>query len=173
VRLSRLCPERTHQGTRTRRRDRGSALAAVPAMVLLTAALGAFVLDTAAVFFAARQLDGVARDVAKSAVSGLSLPTLYRTGTRKLDPELVERLAKAELDAARPSLTDLAGSPSLDVTVGTSALCVTLRAIARRPIAPALLGRHLAEIEIRAHALAVLAPPGRLPGPPVRVVSTC
>lgn len=161
------------RGDRARPLERGSALAAVPAVVLLAVAIGAFVLDNAAVFLAARQLDGVAREVAKSAASGLSLPTLYRSGARVLDPEVTDRLAEAELHAAQRSVTDLAGSPSLEVTVGATTVCVTLQATARRPIAPALLGHRLADVRIAAHALAVLAPPGPLPTPPARLVSNC
>lgn len=153
--------------------ERGSALAAVPAMLLLTIAIGAFVLDEAAVFLAARQLDGVAQDVVRSAASGLSLATLYRSGDRALDPQVVERLAAGELSASRSTLGDLVGSPRLDIAVGSTTVCVTLRAVARRPIAPALLGKRLVEVKIQAHALAVLAPPGTRPDPESRLVSAC
>jgi len=170
VRLSRFGPR--PQARQRSGRERGSALALVPAMILLTVALGALVVDSAALFLASRQLDLAAQEVAKSAASGLSLQALYRSGIRELDPTKAEALAKAELSSERGSLTDLAGPPGLSVAVDGDAVCVALFAIARRPIAPRLLGRHLGEVRIHADALAELAPPGH-PSPPAHLVAAC
>ena len=120
--------------------ERGSALALVPAALLVLVVLAALAVDSATEYLARRELAAAADAAANDAVTfGLDEATFRETGEFVLDAERADEAVRRAL-AARAS--DIVTRAEVDVhaDVGAGTVTVTLRSRAHLVFSPAVPG---------------------------------
>ena len=139
------------------RADRGSALALVPAAVLVLLILAAISVDFSSAELARRQLHDAAAGAANDAAGGGLDQTRLRTGdgTIAVDPDLARSIDERSVVATVRGPLRLTAEPEVDV-IGNRVV-VTLEGDAPYLFAPAVGGHR--RVHIRAQASAMLRDP--------------
>jgi hypothetical protein len=110
------------------RRERGSVLILIPAIVLVMLVLGAIAVDASVAYLARRQLaDFTASAADRAAASALDKPSFYGSGEVRVDPAVAQAVVAAAESAATHGGLDIT---SVTVSVGPSGRSVTVAATA-------------------------------------------
>lgn len=97
-----------------RKREDGSALLLIPAMVLIVVAMSLLTINSALTFLARQEIDRLASAAANDAVSGIGASPYFRKGSYNVLSATAESLGSASL-AARVS--DSVRDPKVEVVV--------------------------------------------------------
>jgi Flp pilus assembly protein TadG len=111
------------------RRERGSVLILIPALVLVLLVLGAIAVDASVAYLARRQLDDFTASAAdRAAASAFDKASFYGSGDVRIDPTAAEAVVAQEESAAVRGGLDIV---SVTVSVGPTGQSVTVAAVAR------------------------------------------